>query len=156
MKLSRCLAAGAFALAGLMAYMPATTASPFSLAGPGNATGLAQAGNGLVQKAYGCHKYPQNHMVYLWGYPAWHRHGYKCQPAPANPPGYAPPGYGPYPGYGGGGYYCHRGWQNHFHPGWGGGWHRHSRKSCQPRRGRRWKGGSKKGCFNIGGVWICP
>lgn len=158
MKLSRCLAAGALALAGLLTHDSVATASPFSLAGPGNATGFTRSGNGLVQKVSGCHKYAQNHMVYLWGYPAWHSHGYNCQPQPANPPGYYPgypyPGYGQPPGFVNPGY-CHGNWQNHYHPGFGGGWHRHSSKNCQPRRGRQWRGGPKTGCINIGGIWIC-
>lgn len=155
MKLSGCLAAGAIALAGLVTLAPVTTASPLSLAGPGNAKGLAQAGDGLVQKIYGCHKFAQSHMVYQWGYPAWHRHGYNCQPLPANPPGYGvPPGYGSPPGFVGP-TYCHYNWLNHYHPGFGGGWHKHVGPNCRPVRGRRWQGGPKTGCINLGGIWIC-
>lgn len=153
MKIVRCLVAGAFALAGLLAYASASPATPLALAGAGNATGLAQAGDGLVQKVHGCHRSAQNHMVYQWGYPGWHRHGYNCHPVPANPPGYAPPGYGP-PGFVGP-TYCHHNWQNHYHPGFGGGWHKHVGPHCKPIRGRHWRGGPKAGCINIGGIWIC-
>ena len=149
MKMFGKTAAAAAALAGLAMFAGSVGATPLSNPGSSVKGGISQFRSGLVHKVYGCHPNKQHHMVYLWGYPAWHRHKQGCGPVPANPPGYAPgPSFG-------GGYYCHRNWQSHFHPGWGGGWHRHSKYKCRPVRGRRWKGGSRRGCVKIGNIWIC-
>lgn len=160
MKFFSCIAAGAIAAAAVFSIPGTANTAPMTLdAFTIGKSDAAKARGGLVQKVYGCHKYPQNHMVYLWGYQAWHSHGYNCTPQAAPPPGYyppkPPPGYYPQPVLPGPGYACHQNWQNHFHPGFGYGWHRHSRKNCAPRRGRQWRGGSKKGCVNIAGIWIC-
>lgn len=158
MRLIGCAAAGALILAGLFVSSPAVNAGAAAtvLGGINAATGN---GDGLVQKVSGCHRHPEYHHVYLWGYPAWHRHGGNCAPIPASPPVYAPPAYPPYPGYGAPGFgapaYCHGNWQNHFHPGFGYGWHRHAGPNCKPVRGRRWRSGPKTGCVNIAGIWIC-
>ena len=178
MKIRLCIVAGLLALAGAATGATTSTALPLASGSHTVVGDATRSAGGLVQKVSGCHRDAQNHMVFAWGYQAWHRHSKNCTPKPANPPVYNPvqpgyPGYNPYPvqpGYPGynpyppqpgyPGYnpnpgYCHYDWQNHFHPGWSGGWHKHVGPNCQPVQGRQWRGGSKKGCVNILGVWIC-
>lgn len=151
MKPLSCIAAGAIAAASMIAFSGAANAAQFVIDKQAIAPGAAKDGSGLVHKVSGCHRGYAYHFVPRWGFPGQHRHvGPNCWPQGAG----GGPGWGGGPGFGGG-WACHHNWQNHWHPGFGAGWHRHSSRNCQPRRGRRWRGGPKTGCINLGGVWIC-
>ncbi len=118
MQLSKCVAVGAFVLAGLLSQLSTAKATPVSSAANSSGLAINSSTSGLLHKASGCHRSRQYHMVFLWGYPAWHRHRAGCAPIAAYPPGRAV-------------VWCHRGWRNHVHPAWGGGgWHRHVGPKC--------------------------
>ena len=154
MTFIKSISAGTFALASAAMFAMPANATPLSIAGSENIAKLPQSESSLVHKVSGCHPNLANHMVYKWGYQALHRHGQGCTPIPAYPVPAYPPSYVPGPNYGGGNY-CHRNWKNHYHTSLGGGWHNHVGPNCNPHKGRRWKGGSKQNCLNLGGIWIC-
>lgn len=142
MRLTHCITLGAFFLAGLLAHSFTANAFPISSTAYGSGLENDAPSRSLVHKVSGCHRDREYHMVYLWGYPAWHRHRSNCAPVAANPPS-------------GGGYYCHRNWENHYHRGSGTGWHKHVGQNCVVRQGSQWRGGPKTGCIKLGGIWIC-
>ena len=87
---------------------------------------------------FGCHSNRRFHMVYKWGYRAWHRHRPNCQPVRAR--------------------HCHRNLKKHWHSARGKKWHRHVGPRCRYRRGKVYGPGfypGGTGCIKVGNVWIC-
>lgn len=130
------VSATALMLAGLATGLAAPAAAmPLSTLGASGKAQISKQGDSLATKVAGCHQSGQYHMVFRWGYPAWHRHRPNCRPVAVR--------------------HCHRGFRHHFHPGYGNVWHKHVGPNCVPFRGQVWQGGPRHGCVKIGGLWIC-
>lgn len=126
-------------------------AGPVPLIGSVDKVMDAQAVNKDLIKVYGCHANKQRHMVYKWGYEAWHRHASNCRPLHARPTRNIR--------------HCHRNYRKHRHDGRGNRWHRHVGRGCHYQRGhvgrrpngRRHNGRRHNGgdCIRVGGILIC-
>lgn len=108
---------------------------------------VKQEANPNIVKVYGCHKNKKFHMVYKWGYKAWHRHGYNCHPKHV----VKKKKWG----------HCHKNWSKHWHNGHGNNWHRHAGPGCHYQWGKshhhnKHHYNKNKGCVKVGPVWICP
>ena len=99
----------------------------------------SQSVNKSLIKVSGCHANRRFHMVYKWGYKAWHRHRPNCRPIHTAAPLR----------------HCHRNFRRHYHAGRGKRWHRHAGPGCYYQRGFVRRGPASGACVRIGGVRIC-